>query len=103
MIEDINMYEKIFGSDIYTLNGNTVCNKPKAMVNSYFNIPQELKNALQNIEICADIMFIQRKMFLVSISNTIKFIMIQKITERKIPILNKVFDNTFVVYNHAVF
>ena len=40
-------------------------------------------------------------MFLVTISKTVKFITIQDITESKIPIFNKSFENTFRVYNQA--
>ena len=41
-------------------------------------------------------------MFLVTISKKIRFITIQEITDRKMTILNKEFDNTFRVYNQAV-
>ena len=42
-------------------------------------------------------------MFLITISNTIKFIAIQDITESEIHVLNKVFDNKFRIYNQAGF
>ena len=42
-------------------------------------------------------------MFLIDISKKIKFITIQDITDRKITISNKEFDNTSRVYNQAVF
>ena len=48
-------------------------------------------------------MYIQGKIFLATTSNTIKLITIQDITDRKINILNKSFDNVFRVYNQAGF
>ena len=48
-------------------------------------------------------MYIRGQIFLVTISKTIKFITIQDITERKISILNKSFDNKFRVYYQAWF
>ena len=41
-------------------------------------------------------------MFLVKISKRIKFITIQEITDRNIPILNKAFNIAFRVYNQSV-
>ena len=41
-------------------------------------------------------------MCLVTISKKVKFITIQDIKDSKIPILNKVFDDTFRVYNQEV-
>ena len=89
MIDDIDIYEKIFCPNIYTLKGNTVCTKPKSVVNDYIGITQELNNTHQKIELCDDIMYIQGQISLVTISKTIKSITIQDTTERKIPILNK--------------
>ena len=40
-------------------------------------------------------------MFHVTISNKIKFVIIQEITDRNIPILNKAFLNTSRVYNKS--
>ena len=40
-VEDIDICEKIFGLDIYTLKGRTVRTKHKAVVNDYNNITQE--------------------------------------------------------------
>ena len=40
-------------------------------------------------------------MFLVYVSNKIIFVSIQEITDRKIPILNKAFGNTFRIYNQS--
>ena len=42
-------------------------------------------------------------MFLVVVSNTIRFIRIQEITEGNISIFNKTFNNTFRLFNQAGF
>ena len=46
-------------------------------------------------------MYIQRHIFLLTTSKKIKLIEIQEITYRKIPLLNKAYDNTLRVYNQA--
>ena len=76
---------------------NTVRTKPKSVVNYYVDILQELKDTHQNIELCANTMYIQGQTFLLTISNKIRFIVIQDITDINIPILNQAFDKTFRV------
>ena len=39
-IEDINIYDKIFGPDIYTLKGKKLRTKQKAVMNDYIEITQ---------------------------------------------------------------
>ena len=84
---------------MYRLKGGKVRAKPKAVVNDYIVIPQELKDTHQNIDLCVNIMYIKGQMFLVTVPNKVKSIMIQEITDMNITILNKSFDNTFRVYN----
>ena len=88
-IEDIRICDNIFGPNICTLKGMTVCTNPKAEVNDYINILQNLKERHQNIVFCESSIYIQGYMFLYAVSKTIKFIKIKDITETKIPILNK--------------
>ena len=102
-MDDIDICEKIFGPFMYTLKGKTVCTKPKAVVNDYIDIIQELKDTHQQIELCDNFMYILGQMFLVTISKKIKLITFQYIQDSKIPILNKAFDNTFRVYNQEGF
>ena len=47
-MEDIDIREKIFSPDIYTLKVRTVNTKPKAVVNDSIEIPQELNNTHKN-------------------------------------------------------
>ena len=101
-MEDIDIFEKILGPDVTTLKGKTVRNKPKSVVNDYIGITQELNDTHQNIELCADIMYIQRQIICISIYKRIKFIAIQDIIDGNFLILNKSFDNTFRVYNQSV-
>ena len=83
------------------MKGKTVRTKPKATVNYYVDILQELKDTHQKIKLFADIMYIQGHIFPVTIFRKIGFILIQEITDRKITILYKLFDHVFKVYNQA--
>ena len=71
-IEYIDIFGEIFGPDIYTLKVNTVNTKPKAVVDDYIDILQELKDTHQNIYIFDDIIYIRGQMFLLATSKTIR-------------------------------
>ena len=86
MIEYISICEKIFGPNIYTFKRKTLNTKPEAVVNDYIDMPQKLKDTHQNTELCSNIKYIQGKMFLVTMYKKVKFIKIQEIKDRKIPI-----------------
>ena len=88
-MEDIDICEKIVGPDIHKVKGKSVCTKPKAVANDFIDITQELNDTHQIIEICANTINIQGHIFLVTISNVIKFIIIQDIIDNSITILNR--------------
>ena len=48
-------------------------------------------------------MYLQGQIFIVDISNIIRFTTIQNITDKNIPLLNRACDNTFRVYNQPGF
>ena len=102
-IEDINVCEKVFGPDIYTLKGKTVRSKPKIAVKDYIEIPFELKLAHQGIELCADVMYIQKLTFLVTISKNLKFVTIQFIKHRSKEDLIGGIKSVLATYNKAGF
>ena len=102
-MEDINICEDIFGPDIYSLKGKTVRSNPKVVVNDYIEVPRELITTHQDVELCADIMYIQGVMFLVAISKNIKLISIVNIEKRLMSLLQEAFNKIFRTYNKARF
>ena len=101
--EDINIAEKIFGKDISTLKGKSVRTTPVPVVKDYIKIPKAIMEKHQDVELCADIMFIQGLAFLTTISKRIKYRTIEFIEKRNEKVLNKGFDNVFRIYNKAGF
>ena len=73
------------------------------MVKYYIIIPQQLNNTHQDIENFANIMYIQEQILFATTFKKTKFITIQEITKRKLPILIKLFYNTLRLYNQARF
>ena len=97
------MSEKIYGTDVFALKGKTTRSKPKLTIQDYIEIPSELKSAHQGINLCADLMYIQGIIFLVTVSKNIKFITIKCIPSQSKSLLCEAFDQTFRVYNKAGF
>ena len=81
-IDDINNMEKIFGTNIYTLKGK-VTGQTHGGVKDYIDVPKELKMKNENVELCADIMYVQKQKFLVTISKHIKFVTTTPVAEAK--------------------
>ena len=102
-IEDINIAEKIFGKDVSTLKGKTTRKKPNVVINDYIEVPEELKQAQRDIELCIDIMYIQSQMFFVTVSKHIKYITIDPLAERSRKLVFLTLDKVFRVYNQADF
>ena len=103
-IDDVNIYTHIYGNkNTIALKSKSTRPKPKPVVNDYIEIPQELIQAHQGIELCADVIYIEGVTFLITISKNLKFITIRYISDRTKESLLEALDKTFVLYNNAGF
>ena len=89
------MCEDIYGLNIYTLKGKSVRTKPKVVLNDYIKVPPKIKVQNQDVELCADIIYIQGIPFLATISKHIKFFTIIPIASCSKALLCDAFDQTF--------
>ena len=74
---DIKNANKIFGPNAPFMKGKSVRRLPEAVVSNYFEIPEEILSMNVGLEVSVDIMFIDNLAFLVSVSNQLKFTMIE--------------------------
>jgi len=72
-IEDINIAEAIYGKDVSSLQGKSTRRKPEVVRSDLIEIPKQLIERNQNIELCIDVMHVNKIPFLVSISKNIMF------------------------------
>ena len=75
-VDDVKICEKIYEPNLSALKGKSVRTKPRVVVKDYIEVPKELKVRNSEVELCADIMYIQKEMFLVTILKHIKFMCI---------------------------
>ena len=54
-LEDIEVANKIYGPDVAVLKGKSVRKKPIPVIKDYVEIPKEIKEIHQEVELCADI------------------------------------------------
>src|SRR5210317_1873698 len=102
-IEDINIAEKIFGKDIYALKGKTTKQKPISVVTDYISIPTEQLNVHKDVTITADVLFVQKILFLISMSRKIKFTTMEVLDNRKVSTMEKCFESIINFYKHRTF
>jgi len=71
-LDDIDATEKIHGPNVASLKGKTTRQKPAPVVSDCVSIPQELAEKHQNVTLCLDVTFANKKPFLAVISKKIK-------------------------------
>jgi hypothetical protein len=67
-VEDIEIAEQIFGSDIGSLKGKTTRMKPIPVVDNYIAIPQKLYAKQQDVVLCIDGIKVNGLLFLTTVS-----------------------------------
>ncbi len=103
-MEDIKIAEQICSPAVNVLKGKTTRKKPAPVVNDCIEVPKSLWMKHQGVELCADLMFVQGVIFLVTVSKHIKFVTVRCIPSKTIEELcKKAFDDTFRVHNHCDF
>ena len=73
MVKYIDIAEKIFGSDVSTLEVTTTEQRPKLVVDDFIEIPRDLIENNQELILCMDIIFINKQALLTKIDKYIRF------------------------------
>ena len=71
--DDVLAAENIFGPDVGTLKGKTVRRAPLPVEVNKVNIPVSLVSRYKNVTLCADVMFVNKIPFMVTVSRHLKF------------------------------
>ena len=76
---------------------------PAPKVHDVIQVPKALLCEHRNVELCANIMYIQNMPFLTTISKNISYRTIKWIPDKTTDTLMKAFDTVFRIYNRAGF
>ena len=72
----IEIAEKIFGSNVSTLKGTTMRQKPKVVVETFIEIPIKLVDNNQGLILCMDIISINKQELFKTIEKDIRFLVL---------------------------
>ena len=81
-VEYIEIAEKIFCPDMYTLKGRTTRQIPKGVVDDFIEIPQKLIDNNQELILCMNIVFINQQDLLSTIDKYIRFLVLYPLANR---------------------
>ena len=85
--DDILAAEHIFGPDLGSLKGKTVRRKPRPVKVHMTNIPATIMARYRRVTLAADVMYVNKLPFFISIARDIKFSTAQKLDSQKAPML----------------
>ena len=97
-LEDIKNSHTIFVSNVPSLKGEIVMQKPKPVLFRYVIIPKDILQVHRAVSVASDVVFINVMGFLVSISRHIKFVIVQYVGKRTTDNLSKSLENIKEVY-----
>ena len=101
--QDILVAEHIFGPDLGSLKGKTVRRKPRPVKVHTSNIPATIMSRYRHVTLAADVMYVNKIPFFVSIARDIKFSTTQKLDGQKTPMLLDAVKKIQQVYQHRGF
>jgi hypothetical protein len=100
---DITTSNKILGPDVTSLKGKVVRNKPAPILTDYVEIPQTIIDLNKDVNLAAYVMFVCGLGFMVSTSRKLKFTTIEHVPRRTKPMLVKLLNKVFNIYNSRGF
>jgi hypothetical protein len=101
--EDVNNAEKIFGTDMSSLRGKSTRCKSTLVREDGIEIPEELISQNRKIDLCIDIMYVNKCGFMTTIDQTIQFRSALPIENRTHEEYYRVLDMVLRLYNSPGF
>ena len=101
--EDINIAEKIWGSEIASMKGKKTRSRPALVRNDIVEIPPEIMENHSNLTLYMDIMYVNGMPMLTSVDAPIRFRSLVPLNSRKAEEIYRALDVILRAYNHAEF
>ena len=102
-VEDVNAALKIWGENIVTLKGKTTRSKPNTMARDSVKIPIDLLKLHKKVFLTLDILFVNKILFLLTLSRKICFTAVNHLANRTVPQIFAAFKEIYQYYMHCVF
>jgi hypothetical protein len=97
-VQDVNVALKIWGKKIAALKGKTTQSKPNPVAKDFVKVPVELLKLHKEVFLTADIFFVNKIPFFLTLSRKICFTMVNHLVDRPVPQIFKAFKE--IVYQY---
>ena len=101
--EDIDIADKMFGTDVATLKGKSTRKRPPIVRSDEIQIPRETLIEHCELELCIDIMFINESPLLTTIDKSIKYRGVGTLPSQHAAQIHKAIDFMLRKYKSAGF
>jgi hypothetical protein len=102
-LSDVNNTCAMFGPDLVSVRGKTVQRVPEPVVTGYVAVPCVLIKANKVIMLAADVFFVDKTAFLLTVARRIKFVTKEHVPVKTPTNLSKHLKQVLEVYGHAGF
>ena len=99
-IEDIHNANTIYKCNVPTLKGKIVRKQLKRIQAEYIEVPERLKEIILNLEVAADVMFVNGIPFWVSVLRGFNFTMVEYVIQRLKTVLANSIGKIFQIYKN---
>ena len=100
-VQDIEVAHEIWGKDINNLKGKTTRKKPIPVAKDFVKIPREIQKLHKFVYLTADIFFVNKIPFMITLSCKICFTTVEHLANRKIEDIFRAFKVVFKIYLQA--
>ena len=100
-LQDVRNAYKIFGPNLSTVRGKTVRRAPARVQTDYIEVPRDFLLLVKNVTLLADVMFVNKVPFLITVSRKIKFITVEFLSSRTAKQLSKKLKRILRLYGRA--
>ena len=97
--KDVYITEEIFGPAVTTLKGNSARRNPRIILEDLITVPPELLHKHSSIELCIDVIYVNKIGFLTSIGYPIFYRKTLHVSDGKTETLYNKLDKILHIYN----
>jgi hypothetical protein len=102
-VQDVDVALKIWWKNIAALKGKTTRGKPNLMAKDLVKVPVELLKLHKEVFLTADIFFVNKIPFFLTLSRKICFTTVNHLADRTVPQIFKAFKEIYQYYLHCGF